>query len=129
VRHDYPIPAVKILFVTNVIADFDMPATSSGTAAVRFTPVGADSSLRAPLPVQQGGRTATNDLVGESNVLGYRGSRQLIIELRHHATRPDPFRDPASAGGRYWVRTSDLFGVNEARYHCANRPLAVRPEL
>ena len=28
-----------------------------------------------------------------------------------------------SAGGRYWVRTSDLFGVNEARYHCANRPL------
>src|SRR6476619_2424901 len=28
----------------------------------------------------------------------------------------------ARAGGRYWVRTSDLFGVNEARYHCANRP-------
>jgi hypothetical protein len=27
-----------------------------------------------------------------------------------------------NAGGRYWVRTSDLFGVNEARYHCANRP-------
>ena len=27
-----------------------------------------------------------------------------------------------SLGGRYWVRTSDLFGVNEARYHCANRP-------
>src|SRR5690349_6559861 len=38
-------------------------------------------------------------------------------------------RKPADAcvrrrvrGGRYWVRTSDLFGVNEARYHCANRP-------
>ena len=31
--------------------------------------------------------------------------------------RPKP-----SFGGRYWVRTSDLFGVNEARYHCANRP-------
>jgi hypothetical protein len=30
-------------------------------------------------------------------------------------------------GGRYWVRTSDLFGVNEARYHCANRPLKRRP--
>ena len=29
-------------------------------------------------------------------------------------------------GGRYWVRTSDLFGVNEARYHCANRPGCVR---
>ena len=27
-----------------------------------------------------------------------------------------------AGGGRYWVRTSDLFGVNEARYHCANRP-------
>ena len=25
-------------------------------------------------------------------------------------------------GGRYWVRTSDLFRVREARYHCANRP-------
>src|SRR5690625_962507 len=24
--------------------------------------------------------------------------------------------------GRYWVRTSDLFRVKEARYHCANRP-------
>ena len=32
-----------------------------------------------------------------------------------------PLSEP-SGGGRYWVRTSDLFGVNEARYHCANRP-------
>ena len=24
--------------------------------------------------------------------------------------------------GRYWVRTSDLFRVREARYRCANRP-------
>jgi hypothetical protein len=31
-----------------------------------------------------------------------------------------------SCGGRYWVRTSDLFGVNEARYHCANRPCGGR---
>ena len=31
--------------------------------------------------------------------------------------------DACFSGGRYWVRTSDLFGVNEARYHCANRPL------
>ena len=31
-------------------------------------------------------------------------------------------RRPRCGGGRYWVRTSDLFGVNEARYHCANRP-------
>ena len=27
-----------------------------------------------------------------------------------------------SLGGRYWVRTSDLSGVNGTRYHCANRP-------
>ena len=27
-------------------------------------------------------------------------------------------------GGRYWVRTSDLFRVREARYHCANRPFS-----
>src|SRR5690625_5503655 len=27
-----------------------------------------------------------------------------------------------SRRGRYWVRTSDLFRVKEARYHCANRP-------
>lgn len=27
-----------------------------------------------------------------------------------------------SLGGRWRVRTADLFGVNEARYHCANRP-------
>ena len=34
-----------------------------------------------------------------------------------------------SRGGRYWVRTSDLFGVNEARYHCANRPQERRPHI
>src|SRR5699024_8908312 len=28
----------------------------------------------------------------------------------------------AARGGRYWVRTSDLFRVREARYRCANRP-------
>src|SRR5690606_7895626 len=28
-------------------------------------------------------------------------------------------------GGRYWVRTSDLFRVREARYRCANRPYAL----
>ena len=34
-------------------------------------------------------------------------------------------KSPSQSGGRYWVRTSDLFGVNEARYHCANRPGSV----
>jgi hypothetical protein len=34
----------------------------------------------------------------------------------------EPCSDLDLNGGRYWVRTSDLFGVNEARYHCANRP-------
>ena len=38
----------------------------------------------------------------------------------HHRCRHGPGKH--LCGGRYWVRTSDLFGVNEARYHCANRP-------
>ena len=37
---------------------------------------------------------------------------------------PDPGEDRGClAGGRYWIRTSDPFGVNEVRYRCANRPL------
>ena len=31
-----------------------------------------------------------------------------------------------SIGGRWRFRTADLFGVNEARYHCANRPCSVQ---
>ena len=40
------------------------------------------------------------------------------------AALPLPADPRLVLGGRYWVRTSDLFGVNEARYHCANRPAA-----
>ncbi len=36
-------------------------------------------------------------------------------------------RGPFRAGGRYWVRTSDLFRVKEARYRCANRPRSWSP--
>ena len=47
-------------------------------------------------------------------------------ELREANTHAAILRLCRSAGvllgGRYWARTSDLFGVNEARYHCANRP-------
>ena len=32
-----------------------------------------------------------------------------------------PFELRKQVGARYWDRTSDLFGVNEARYRCANR--------
>lgn len=45
--------------------------------------------------------------------------RPANADVGESATEPTA----QSAGGRYWVRTSDLFGVNEARYHCANRPL------
>jgi hypothetical protein len=31
--------------------------------------------------------------------------------------RPGPLTRAFDRGGRYWVRTSDLFGVNEALYH------------
>ena len=44
---------------------------------------------------------------------------------RVHAARKGRLRKVE--GGRYWVRTSDLFGVNEARYCCANRQLERRP--
>ena len=33
-----------------------------------------------------------------------------------------------SGGGRCGVRTRDPFGVNEVRYHCANRPGETMPE-
>jgi hypothetical protein len=38
------------------------------------------------------------------------------------APRPGSGEEPHALGGRYWVRTSDLFRVREARYRCANRP-------
>src|SRR6478736_10416673 len=56
-----------------------------------------------------GGRTAGCGRPG-SNRAALRGSAAL-----------------GDLGGRYWVRTSDLFGVNEARYHCANRPSSPEP--
>ena len=34
--------------------------------------------------------------------------------------------EPCAWGGRCGVRTRDPFGVNEVRYHCANRPLLVK---
>ena len=38
------------------------------------------------------------------------------------AEEPGPSRDRVPRyRARYWDRTSDLFGVNEARYRCANR--------
>ena len=46
--------------------------------------------------------------------------------VQESESRPDPvcftLSERLSCGGRYWDRTSDLFGVNEARYRCANRP-------
>jgi hypothetical protein len=42
--------------------------------------------------------------------------------MKHKKARSVAITERAFKGGRYWVRTSDLFGVNEARYHCANRP-------
>ena len=54
------------------------------------------------------------------------GSTQTLVgdtgfELaRRNATRSHWF--DTNFGGRYWVRTSDLFRVREARYRCANRP-------
>ncbi len=49
----------------------------------------------------------------------------MVGTLAGHKKGPFPLGGAETdlfLGGRYWVRTSDLFGVNEARYHCANRP-------
>lgn len=97
--NEYPIPEGKVLFVTRVVADFDMPAGASGTAAARFTPLGAANPIKVPIPATQGGLVGQVDgnrqviagaldigqpvtsikmcfvssggLVGESNVFGY----------------------------------------------------------
>lgn len=94
----FPIPAEGTLFVTRVVADFDMPAGASGYASVRYTPLGG-SEVKIPIPTPPGGLVAQVDgnrqdyagaleigqpvsalricfvssggLVAESNVLGY----------------------------------------------------------
>jgi hypothetical protein len=66
-----------------------------------------------------------------SSILG--GLRDMLQEtycctlvLYGMQKRPAPLPEPASdLVGRYWDRTSDLFGVNEARSRCANRPSAM----
>ena len=51
-----------------------------------------------------------------------RGGSNQRIAIEAYAVVKDLFQ-----GGRYWDRTSDLFGVNEARYRCANRPCEGQP--
>src|SRR5689334_20719436 len=46
----------------------------------------------------------------------------VMRDVTGESLRGFPATGGDEKGGRYWVRTSDLFGVNEARYHCANRP-------
>ena len=58
---------------------------------------------------------------------GRRSARVWILARIWHAAGRALGNRPLArpfGSGRYWVRTSDLFGVNEARYHCANRPQA-----
>ena len=66
------------------------------------------------LAIKGGESEKTQTLVARSLHDGYKNS--------------DPRWLLSRQGGRYWVRTSDLFRVREARYHCANRP-AVRLEV
>ena len=56
---------------------------------------------------------------------GERRCREAVSGGRRERRRPPRCCERACVGGRYWVRTSDLFRVREARYRCANRP--VRP--
>ena len=55
----------------------------------------------------------TSSLTGKAYDIGSSASVDAVAKAR--LTRGD-------AGGRYWVRTSDLFRVREARSRCANRP-------
>ena len=53
---------------------------------------------------------------------GERRCREAVSGGRRERRRPPRCCERACVGGRYWVRTSDLFRVREARYRCANRP-------
>ena len=94
----------------------------------------AEPSLRSSL-TEASGSPAVPQQPGEEGTVSMSitiirdgASQQQVIDAT--TTGLDLFGATCSAtpcselGGRYWVRTSDLFGVNEARYHCANRPVS-----
>lgn len=68
----FPIPAEGTLFVTRVLADFDMPAGASGYASVRYTPVGG-TEVKIPIPTTTSGIIAQVD----GNRQGYAGALEI----------------------------------------------------
>ena len=71
------------------------------------------SGTRCGLPLREFASCGTTEVTPAHSARVLHVDRIFTFELDF--TRGD-------AGGRYWVRTSDLFRVREARYRCANRP-------
>ena len=106
-------------------------ASSYGTSARETTVTGDSPELSSAAPAAdrehrnrgqtRQGRTCGPGRAGQAARAGEVGMQDGCPVGGQRSTP-----DTGSRGGRYWVRTSDLFGVNEARYHCANRPRAPR---
>ncbi len=77
------------------------------------------TSGRAAAVTRSGRRCLSPTKVAGHEESGPRAAPGIRLSCRT-ASSPPSTRD--ESGGRYWVRTSDLFRVREARYHCANRP-------
>jgi hypothetical protein len=69
---EFPVPADDTLFVTRVVADFDMPTGASGYASVRYTPLGGDP-VKLPMPMTQGGLVQQVD----GNRIDYNGAVEI----------------------------------------------------
>jgi hypothetical protein len=103
---------------------------STATYSVVFTPEAeealADTAREKTSVIQRPGqqRRAGSPAPNKPKPPERLPSGRLVPRMLHERPLSLGKRPPTCgvSGGRYWVRTSDLFGVNEARYHCANRP-------
>src|SRR5690606_16160037 len=86
----------------------DKPTVTSGRA--RCPAAGGVTPLHQP------GRANFQDLLPDFSQSTVTKTHKAGMRAKKEAVSWD------FAGGRYWDRTSDLFGVNEARSRCANRP-------
>ena len=63
-----------------------------------------------------------NEKIGSITLPQPTGSISLPKRQSYGLSHTFNLRMYTFSNGRYWFRTSDLFRVKEARYHCANRP-------
>ncbi len=62
-----------------------------------------------------GGAGQLNGIAAMELLLRQRSVTANVLPIRKN--KDDPLLRAVFLCGRYWVRTSDLFGVNEALYH------------